>query len=578
MTFKALLLGTAACALMAGQAFAQDAGTPADAPKKHHHHEAAASTGSDRIDRLERLVEQQSQEIQDLKSQMANQPAGQVTSTQFEALQNQVYETQATVKAATTPQDKKIHFKGITFTFGGFLAMESVWRSNNLESDIGSPGFSSIPFAGPGTTAGPTTQGVGSAVDIAHMREFRFTARQSRVSGMAEGDAGDAHLTGYGEFDFLGAAASANSKESNSFTPRVRNVYATVDWNDIGLKFLFGQSWSLATLTGKGMNERSELAPPTIEAQYVAGFVWTRQPQLRVVKQFGDSLWVGVSLENPQTTIGGGAPSGLNIINVNGSSFSTAGINGTADAEFNPGIQLSVNQVPDVIGKVAWEPDFFNGNVHLEAVGIERQFYDRVGTTGNQNTFSNHTTSGGGGGVAGLIKLVPGLLDLQFDTLFGSGIGRYGSGQLSDTTYNANGTLKPLSENMQMVGATLHATKDFDFYVFAGREHENAAFFGTAGGYGNPYFTTGGCQSYGPTPAGVTDACKGNPQLVEQINFGLWDKIYNGDFGSVRFGLQYSYTYVKDFTGSANGTVAGNGPAPHTSDNMIFTSFRYYPF
>ena len=54
------------------------------------------------------------------------------------------------MKAATTPQDKKIHFKGITFTFGGFLAMESVWRSNNLESDIGSPGFSWLPFPGPG--------------------------------------------------------------------------------------------------------------------------------------------------------------------------------------------------------------------------------------------------------------------------------------------------------------------------------------------------------------------------------------------------------------------------------------------
>ena len=94
------------------------------------------STGSDRIERLEHMVEQQSQEIQDLKAQMGQQPNAQVSAAQFEALQNQVYETQAVVKAATTPQDKKIHFKGITFTFGGFLAMESVWRSNNLLNRI----------------------------------------------------------------------------------------------------------------------------------------------------------------------------------------------------------------------------------------------------------------------------------------------------------------------------------------------------------------------------------------------------------------------------------------------------------
>ena len=417
---------------------------------------------------------------------------------------------------------------------------------------------------------------MGSAVDIGHTREFRFTARQSRVSGLVEGDLDpDTHFSGYGEFDFLGAAASANSKESNSYTPRVRNLYGTIDWSDIGLKFLFGQSWSLATLDGKGISERSELAPPTIEAQYVPGFVWTRQPQLRLVKSFGDDLWLGLSVENPQTTIGGTAPTGLNIVNVNGSSFNTAGINGTADAEFNPGIQLSLNQVPDVIGKIAWEPDFFDGNVHLEGVGIFRQFYDRVGITGNQNSFGNHSTSGGGGGVAGLIKLWPSVLDLQFDTLFGSGIGRYGSGQLSDTTYDVNGTLKPLNEDMQMVGLTLHATSDLDLYVFGGREHEDGSSFNSAGhgGYGNAFFIVGGCSSFNSTLA-----CKGNAQMVEQVTAGLWDKLYNGDYGSLRFGVQYSYTYVKDFTGSETGTVAGNGGAPHTSDNMIFTSFRYYPF
>lgn len=568
-TAKTFLLGTAACVLLAGQALAQDAGATTDAPKKHHHHEA---TGSDRLDLLERQVQLQAQQMKDQSEQISalkaqlGQGSGQVSSAQFEALQNQVYETQAVVKAASTPQDKKMHFKGITFTFGGFIAMESVWRSNSLESDIGSPGFSSIPFAGPGGT----TQS--NAIDIGHTREFRFSARQSRISGMAEGDIDPTtHITAYGEFDFLGAAASANSKESNSYTPRVRNLYGTVDWTDIGLKFLFGQSWSLMTLDAKGIQERSELAPPTIDAQYVPGFVWTRNPQLRITKTIGDDITLGLSVENPQTTIGGTAPTGLTIVTVNGSSFTTAGVNNTADAEFNPGIQLSLNQVPDVIGKIAWDPSFLGGAVHLEAVGIGRQFYDRIGTTtanvAGLSTFGNHTTTGGGGGVAGLIKVVPGLLDVQFDTLFGSGIGRYGSGQLSDVTYNANGTLHPLNENMEMVGVTLHATQALDLYVFGGRESDDASSFSAPnqGGYGNPTYVNTGCFSYTSTAT-----CKGNVQTVEQVTAGFWDNVYDGSYGRMRIGLQYSYTYDKAF--------AGVGGAPHTDDNMVFTSFRYYPF
>jgi hypothetical protein len=612
MNIKALLLGTAACAALAGSALAQDAGAPTDAPKKHHHHEAM-SAGSDRIDRLEHLVEQQSQEIQDLKAQMGGQGSAQVSAAQFEALQNQVYETQATVKAAATPQDKKIHFKGITFTFGGFLAMESVWRSHGLESDIGSPGYSGLPFPGPGagnsTPVGGSTPslGIGNAVNVGHTSEFRFSARQSRISGMAEGDVDpDTHLTAYGEFDFLGAAASANSNESNSYTPRVRNLYGTVEWKDLGLKFLFGQSWSLATLDATGINERSELPPPTIDAQYVPGFVWTRQPQLRMTKTIGDDLTLGVSLENPQTTLGGSLPtdcslkagtaaqpctsSGVIVVSNNGNSFSGAGLNGTKDAEFNPGIQLSLNHVPDILGKIAWEPSFLGGNVHLEAFGMYRDFYDRTmnstpaaapcaaapantisvncAASAQLGTAANHNTSGGGGGIAGLIKVIPGLFDVQFDTLYGSGIGRYGSGQLPDATYKSNGVLQPLNEDMEMLGLTLHATQALDIYVYGGREHEDSSWFkanGTNAGYGNPNFTNTGCFAFTSTAG-----CTGNIQTTEQITVGFWDKMYNGSYGSFRIGLQYSYTYDKAFTGV--------GGAPHTDDNMIFTSFRYYPF
>jgi hypothetical protein len=58
----------------------------------------------------------------------------------------------------------------------------------------------------------------------------------------------------------------------------------------------------------------------------------------------------------------------------------------------------------------------------------------------------------------------------------------------------------------------------------------------------------------------------------------VWDTAYSGDFGKVKIGLQYSYTYLKALPGQ----VQAAGPVvlgqPHTNDQMIFTSFRYYPF
>jgi phosphate-selective porin OprO/OprP len=108
------LAGIAAIAASTSAIAQDDSDTAA---KKHHHHHEAASTGSDRLDLLERQIQQQAQEIQDLKAQMSqNQGGGQVSATQFEALQNQVYETQATVKAAAATQKDQGFVKFVTQT------------------------------------------------------------------------------------------------------------------------------------------------------------------------------------------------------------------------------------------------------------------------------------------------------------------------------------------------------------------------------------------------------------------------------------------------------------------------------
>jgi hypothetical protein len=145
--------------------------------------------------------------------------------------------TETAVRGLPTLGPSTIFFKGITITPGGFLALESVTRSPFMGADIGSPPFTNIPY---------------NFVPSSHSNEFRFSARQSRVSALMQGDVDPAaHLAGYAELDFLGAGQTANSNESNSYNPRIRHLYATVDNDYFGAHLLAGQEWSLATMNTK---------------------------------------------------------------------------------------------------------------------------------------------------------------------------------------------------------------------------------------------------------------------------------------------------------------------------------------
>jgi hypothetical protein len=220
------------------------------------------------------------------------------------------------------------------------------------------------------------------------------------------------------------------------------------------------------------------------------------------------------------------------------------------------------------------EPELFGSRpLHVEVYGLYRSFYDRVNVTNATNLLGlpvgagNHSADGGGIGWGATWAVVPKVLDIEASGLTGQGVGRYGSGQLPDTVVGPDGALKPIQESMFMGGGTLHATSALDLYVFGGQESQKAAYSKVGAGvygFGAPTATLAGCAIEGA-------ACTPDIRLMTQITGGLWDKIYQGPFGSVRVGLQYSHTELTAFSGATGG-------APKTSDDMIFTSFRYYPF
>jgi hypothetical protein len=454
-----------------------------------------------------------------------------------------------------------LYLGGMSITPGGFLELGSVFRSPFIGADMATP-FGNIPFPN---------------VASSHTDEFRFSARRSRFSFLALGDVDPAtHLGGYAEIDFLGDAQTGNLNESDSFNPRMRQIYATLDQDDWGFHLLAGQAWTLATLNNKGDVPRTEMTPLVIDDQYTPGFVWARQPQIRITKDFDQTLWFALSAENPQTTFGstfssnGVAPT--NPIPI----FNTTPPGGSL---FNSINTISLNQVPDIIGKAAWDPTIADRTIHMEVFGMFRSFHDQsafpppaavAGVPAPGSTTHKNDVSGGGVGGSLVVPVIPKVLDARFSGLTGRGIGRYGASQLPDVTFNADGSLAPIQETILLAGLVWHAVPGLDFYTYLGEEYQSPSFgFTPAGtnhfiGFGNPAFNNSGCEIEFST------ACSNNVKLVRQITGGFWDDFYKGAYGRLSGGLQYSFTQKYGF--------AGLGFSPKQDENIFFTSLRYYPF
>jgi hypothetical protein len=467
-----------------------------------------------------------------------------------------------------------IHYKGITITPVGFLAAETVWRQHALASDINTP-FNSITFPGAAQS---------------NLSEFFGSGRQSRIGMLGEGKLNSAKVSGYYEADFLSAGVTSNNNESNSYTLRQRQAWAQAALNS-GWTFTGGQMWSLVTETRKGLENRQEALPMTIDPQYNVGFSWARQYGFRVTKNFGKKAFVGFSVEDAQATLGG---HGSTTNFVLGSQGAGGGLyNGTANYSFNP--------TPDFVGKIAFEP----GWGHYEIFGVVTDFRDRIYPLGAAvkpsaaGAFNNSTFSGGiGANIRGTIAKK---VDIGVHFLGGDGIGRYGTAGLVDVVARPDGVLVPV-RNYQALGTLEWHSKKLDVYTNVGAEYEDRlAFVNSAGkgvGYGSPLFNNSGCGTETPpaattvtvtTPTGTATIpvpgsvgtpltngfnpgglsnCNGDTRDIIEGTIGFWYRFYNGPKGRVQWGPQYSYI--------DRNVWRGVGGTPNATENMFLTSFRYY--
>jgi hypothetical protein len=470
---------------------------------------------------------------------------------QVDALQKQLVDLQTKEKAraeapasaapapaSTAEAGKKEILPGVTVKLGGYVAMEGIYRDHNQTADTSSSISSGIPYE----------NARGSNQD-----EFRFSARSTRLSLLASGKVDDAmSLAAYFETDFMGAANTSNSLQTNSYTPRLRHAFASVDRNDWGLHFAAGQTWSMVSLSKSGMMPLKEAGYIGIDSTGTPGFVYTRSPQVRVVKDFANAKGqIGLSLETPQANVSG-LPTGYdaNYILRNAGS---GGLN-------NDGTQYSMDYAPDVVAKVGYDTSVGR----IEAFGLTRFFRDTVQST---NSYYDNYAMGLGGGVGAYVNVIPKKLEVQANFLGGKGVGRYSAGLMPDFALTPSGDIKPVTMLAGMFGIVGHPTPKWDLYVYAGAEKVmRQEYHNTAYGLGSALTDMTGCYQQG---SGQT--CNPQTEMVWQITPGFWTTVYKGDFGNIKLGGQYSFTRKDAFSGA-------NDKQPHAYENVVMTSFRYSPF
>ena len=608
------VLALALAIALAGSMYAADAPQEGGAAKSPRKKKPAAPTVASQLMELKEAIQAQQQQIQQLgqqvqsRDQQIQQLQTRLDQSQAAAAQAQAkadaaasetaneeqtvsslksdvtdLKTSATSVAMTLQETQKtmkdtfespvaLHFKGITLTPGGFLASESVYRNRALGADINTP-FNSVNFGGAGQNA---------------VSEFFYSGRQSRISMLAEGKIGDAKMSGYYEADFLSAGVTSNNNQSNSYTLRQRQVWAQIanhDWTFTG-----GQMWSLATEYRKGLDNRAEALPMTIDPQYTVGFSWARQAGVRLVRNFNNHFWLGASIENPQTTLTthnnknnfalGGAGNGGGLYNGGGSPTGSNLAN------------YSFNATPDFIIKAAFEPGFG----HWEVFAIGARFRDRVypcvepavGLTcaTTASLAYNSSVNGGGFGANGRFTIAK-HVDFGLHAIEGRGIGRYGTGGLPDSTVNPDGTLALLRSYQGLATLELHYPR-FDIYLNGGEEYAKKRYAAdplngnTLVGYGAPTLAAGGCYTETAPGSGngfgfgSLGSCSVDTKSLIEGTFGFWIKVHQGPHGRLQFGPQYSYVVRNAW----EGTVAAGPPpvfmSPHGIDNLFLTSFRYY--
>ena len=529
--------------------------------------EAAAASASAKADSLSNGLSTNTEAVSNLSS----------TVTDLKSTSVGLAQTISDAKKAVSDQidnPASIRYKGVTITPVAFFAFETVYRSRSINSDINTP-FNSTPYPGAAQ---------------AHTSELNFSGRQSRVGGLFEGNTGPFKLSGYVEADFLSAGVTSNDNQSNSYTLRQRQIWGQAATKE-GFKVTGGQMWSLVTETKHSTDNRTENLPMTVDSQYHVGFSWERQPSIRFQQSFGNGFTAALSLE--QATMIESAT------NPNANFF--IGNAGTGGGLYNVTANYTNNVAPDLVVKGTYDARYG----HFEIGGLARWFRDRYYPNETLATPSAaggaNNTKAGGGAFANLRVPITKYVDFGIHGLGGTGVGRYGTSQLPDVTVHPDGTLAPIKNYQGLVSIETHPTPKLDVFFYGGGEYgQRTVYLSTLGssagkliGYAPITSSNAGCNTEtlptstgngfagaAPYNPGTPANCLGATRVVIEGTAGFTYRVYSSPkFGRLQYQGVYSYLTREAWAGLTSGTFGSPTATyggPKATNNMVFTSMRYY--
>ena len=244
--------------------------------------------------------------------------------------------------------------------------------------------------------------------------------------------------------------------------------------------------------------------------------------------------------------------------------------------------QYSANLAPDLLAKVVYQSPSWG---HYELFGVASFFRDRVFPNARATPPSSagaYNDSTVGGGIGGSLR-VPTLhkhLDVGLKGLWGDGTGRYGSSTIADLTVRPDGQLALLHNFSALGTLEFHVSPRLDVYANYGGDYVGRRYFMTsptkAVGYGSYLNVETGCDTE-PVP-GTTitrlharpsrPTAPRTPRTFRNSPLATGTTSTADLTGRLRQGLQYAYFQRNIWSGI--------GTTPNATDNMFWTSFRYY--
>jgi hypothetical protein len=425
--------------------------------------------------------------------------------------------------AKETPEGHALTAGPTEIRIGGYVGITGLYRSTSNGGGIGTR-FAAIPYD-------DTLDG--------NLSEVRLSAQASRLSVRVNAaPAPDrATLAGYFEMDFNGSSPGTVAVTSTGVGFRLRHAFGEGQFRGGRLIFAAGQAFTLMA------PPRSQISiwpsdyqlSQAIDANYLAGLVWGRTPQVRLTYRPSASFNWAVSVENPEQQIGN------SLVKL------PACCVDDLEAQYNTGSdELSVaNLMPDIVSRAAFNKgDLF----HLDAGGVFRVFRHVLAP------YDQSVKKAAGGVTVNARLRSPGDGSLIGQMSYGAGLGRYIGGLVPDATVTADGEIHPIRTFSWVTGVEQGPRHFLSLAAYYSGVRADASYSldtdGTFIGFGYP------------------GAPNSNNQRIDEVTGVVaWQAWRLAGRGSVQWNTQISWV-------NRSPQSQGAGP-PSASAILFFTQIRY---